>query len=55
MYDRDFKQALFDYFKMTGAPALIPRYALGNWWSRNTIYDDKSLNDLAQKMNEELN
>ena len=29
MYDRDFKQVLFDYFKMTGAPALIPRYALG--------------------------
>ena len=24
MYDRDFKQVLFDYFKMTGAPALIP-------------------------------
>jgi len=31
MYDKDFKHALFDYFKMTGAPALIPRYALGNW------------------------
>ena len=25
MYDRDFKQALFDYFKMTGSPAMIPR------------------------------
>lgn len=42
MYDRDFRQALFDYFKMTGAPALIPRYALGNWWSRNIVYDDMS-------------
>ena len=42
MYDRDFKQALFDYFKMTGAPALIPRFALGNWWSRNIKYDQKS-------------
>ncbi len=42
MYDRDFKQVLFDYFKMTGAPALIPRYALGNWWSRNITYDDKT-------------
>lgn len=48
MYDRDFRQALFDYFKMTGAPALIPRYALGNWWSRNTTYDDKSVNDLIR-------
>ena len=48
MYDRDFKQALFDYFKMTGSPALIPRYALGNWWSRNITYDDKSLNELIK-------
>ncbi|MBQ9018868.1 MAG: DUF5110 domain-containing protein [Bacilli bacterium] len=48
MYDRDFRQALFDYFKITGAPALIPRYALGNWWSRNTNYDDNGVNDLIK-------
>ena len=48
MYDMDFKQALFDYFKMTGAPSLIPRYALGNWWSRNTIYDDGAVDDLLR-------
>ena len=49
MYDKDFKQALLDYFKMTGAPALIPRYALGNWWSRNITYDDKSVSELIKK------
>lgn len=49
MYDMDFKQALFDYFKMTGAPALVPRYALGNWWSRNITYDDESINNLIRK------
>lgn len=49
LYDKDFKQALLDYFKMTGAPALIPRYALGNWWSRNITYDDKSVSDLIRK------
>ncbi len=48
MYDMDFKQALFDYFKMTGAPALIPRYALGNWWSRNIVYDDQGVYDLIR-------
>ncbi len=48
MYDRDFKQALFDYFKMTGSPAMIPRYALGNWWSRNIAYDEKSLDELVK-------
>ena len=49
MYDRDFKQALFDYFKMTGSPAMIPRYALGNWWSRNITYDDHSTTELLKK------
>lgn len=49
MYDRDFKQALFDYFRMTGAPALIPRYALGNWWSRNITYDDEKIHELIRK------
>lgn len=48
MYDKDFKQALFDYFKITGSPSMIPRYALGNWWSRNVTYDDKSLNVLVR-------
>ena len=48
MYDKDFRQTLFDYFKMTGAPALIPRFALGNWWSRNTIYNDESIHNLIR-------
>ena len=48
MYDKDFRQALVDYFKMTGAPPLIPRYALGNWWSRNTVYDDESVHQLLR-------
>ncbi len=53
MYDKDFKQALFDYFKMTGTPSLIPRYALGNWWSRNTNYNDKSLRELVRSFEKE--
>ena len=48
MYDRDFKQALFDYFKLTGSPMLIPRYAFGNWWSRNKTYDDKETKNLIR-------
>lgn len=46
MYDKDFKEALTDYFKITGFPELLPRYALGNWWSRNITYDDKSIMEL---------
>ncbi len=48
MYDKDFRQVLIDYFKMTGSPALIPRYALGNWWSRNICYNDDSIRDLVR-------
>ncbi len=48
MYDKDFKQVLFDYFKMTGAPSLLPRFALGNWWSRNIQYDEQGVKDLIR-------
>ena len=54
MYDRDFKQALFDYFKMTGAPSLIPRYALGNWWSRNVEYNDLSAHELIRNFERKM-
>lgn len=46
MYLKDFAYCLKDYYMITGSPALIPRYALGNWWSRNVDYDDRSLKDL---------
>lgn len=49
MYGIDFNLALNDYFKITGFPELLPRYALGNWWCRNTLYDDEKLNDLLLK------
>ncbi len=49
VYDKDFQKCLQDYFALTGAPALIPRYALGNWWSKNTKYDDHSLRELIDQ------
>lgn len=53
MYLKDFADCLKDYFYLTGAPALIPRYALGNWWSRNVGYNDESLKTLVDKFEEE--
>ena len=47
VYLKDFYETLKDYYKITGAPALIPRYALGNWWSRNNTYKDNSLYELV--------
>lgn len=47
MYLKDFNLCLKDYYALTGAPALIPRYALGNWWSRNIAYDDAQIKTLV--------
>lgn len=47
MYNKDFEEALKDYYKLTGYPALIPRYALGNWWSRGEDYNDLELKELV--------
>ena len=46
MYLNDFLGALKDYYYLTGYPPLIPRYALGNWWSRSQNYNDATLKDL---------
>ena len=38
LYNKDFGFCIQDYLKLTGMPALIPRYALGNWWCKDGIY-----------------
>ena len=42
-YGRDFKAALRDYRKLTGPVPILPRWALGNWWSRYWKYTDETL------------
>lgn len=37
-HGRDYKAALRDYYALTGAPPVLPRFALGNWWSRYHPY-----------------
>ncbi len=49
MYLKDFSYCLQDYFALTGQPALLPRYALGNWWGKEEAYDDATLSDLISK------
>lgn len=39
-YGNDFHRTLADYFALTGASPLIPRFALGNWWSRYWRYSE---------------
>ena len=40
IYGKDFALCLKDYFTLTGYPKMIPRYALGNWWSKECDYKD---------------
>lgn len=48
-YSNDFNEVLNDYFHLTGYPAFLPRYALGNWWSRDIPYQDEHIISLMNK------
>lgn len=53
VYINDFTKCLEDYYAITGYTPLIPRYALGNWWSRNQNYSSETLKKLVDKFGEE--
>lgn len=53
MYKDKYEDALKDYYKITGFPALVPRYALGNWWSKNNDYNDLELKTLVDNFERE--
>lgn len=44
-----YEEALKDYFRLTGFPPLIPRFALGNWWSRYKAYTQDEYIALMKK------
>jgi hypothetical protein len=37
-YGHDYRGAITDFYRLSGATPLIPRFALGNWWSRYYPY-----------------
>lgn len=45
---RNYLDQLRDFFKLTGAVPLIPKYALGNWWSRYRAYTQDEYCSLMQ-------
>lgn len=49
IYNNEFGLGLRDYFNLTGLPSLIPRYALGVWWNKYDLYDEKKIQDLVYK------
>ena len=42
----DHQRALHLFYQITGAPPMVPRYALGNWWSRYHAYTQQEYLDL---------
>ena len=48
----DHKAALRDFYKLSGAVPMLPRYALGNWWSRYFKYTEESYKELMSKFRE---
>lgn len=45
-YAQDYSSAIKDYQLVSGRPGLIPRWALGNWWSRYWAYTQQELTEL---------
>ena len=45
----DHLSQLQDFFKLTGEVPLIPKFALGNWWSRYRAYTQEEYRTLMQK------
>ena len=45
-------ELLNDFLKLSGKIPMLPRYALGNWWSRYYAYTDKEFKDLMTTFEE---
>ncbi len=51
-YNRDYRGCLKDFFSLSGEVPLVPRYALGNWWSRYKAYTQQEYMSLMEKFTE---
>jgi alpha-glucosidase (family GH31 glycosyl hydrolase) len=51
-YGNNYRLGLKDYYFISGKTPMIPRYALGNWWSRYYKYTSESYLALMDKFSE---
>ena len=47
-YGHDYRRCLRDFFHLTGPVPMIPKYALGNWWSRYKAYTQSEYQALME-------
>ena len=52
-YGTDFLGGLKDFYTLFGKAPALPRYALGNWWSRYYPYSDEEYRKLLDNFKEE--
>lgn len=48
-FENNYQEALNQFYHLTGKVPLIPRYALGNWWSRYHAYSDEEYLNLINQ------
>ena len=48
-FEDDYLGGLKEYYALTGYTPVLPKYALGNWWSRYHAYTDKEYLALMDK------
>ena len=51
-HGKDYRGALRDLYTVSGRVPMIPRYALGNWWSRYHAYTEKEYLRILDRLNE---
>lgn len=52
-YGRDYLGCLKDFYHLCGSTPLIPRFALGNWWSRYYKYTEAEYKELIERFEQE--
>ena len=48
-YGRDYFKAIHDFYQLSGAVPMLPKYVLGNWWSRYWKYTEESYMELLTR------
>ncbi len=52
-YGHDYRACLKDFFRLSGKTPPLPRYALGNWWSRFYPYTQESYQALMERFEQD--
>ena len=52
-YGRDYYKAIKDFYQLSGPIPMLPRFALGNWWSRYWKYTEKTYKELIERFERE--